>query len=511
MQHITPSWQNTHQALFGSTRTREIEQAALSTLPTHTLMQRAASAVFKLGMALYPHARHVWVACGPGNNGGDGLLAAAYWQAQSQHTGTQVTVTWVGNEAKLPSDARYALAQARQAGVNFAETPPPDADLYVDALLGLGVNCPTQGQLGILANRLQETTAPVLCVDLPSGLNPDSGEWFNQCPTLPRGPRHTLALLTLKPGLFTAAGKETAGDLWWDDLGVASGDVQPDARLYGDTYINTPRQQRHNSHKGSHGDLLVFGGQDIGLNGQGMTGAALLAARAGLRSGAGRVYLGLLGSESSPSMTVDVIWPELMFRTPSDLMQSTMLKTASCVCGCGGGTAVRSVLPELLEHSGQLVLDADALNAIAGDAQWQQSLRQRSTRGQFTVLTPHPLEAARLLNTSASRVQSNRLQSATQLAEIFQCIVVLKGSGSVVAAPGETPVIHHTGNALLATAGTGDVLAGMTGAFLGNSRLYNETAFETTCHAVHQHGLIADEWSKNGFSASDLVNTLTPR
>jgi ADP-dependent NAD(P)H-hydrate dehydratase / NAD(P)H-hydrate epimerase len=511
MQHLLPAQPTQRLPLHSTTATRRIEQAAMAGLPPHTLMQRAARAVCRLGQALYPHARHVWFACGPGNNGGDGLLAAAYWQEHAQHTGTRVTVTWTGHEQQLPHDARYALEQARWAGVEFATTPPTHPDLCIDALLGLGIHNTTRGLLAEWAALLQASSAPVLCVDLPSGLNPDSGQWFNTCPTLPQGPRHTLTLLTLKPGLFSAAGREATGDLWWDDLETLSAGTAPDAWLYTPPPPSPPRQLRHNAHKGDHGDVLVFGGQDIATQGQGMTGAALLAARAALRSGAGRVYVGLLGANSHPSITLDPLYPELMFRDPTTLLHTPLLTTATTVCGCGGGMAVKEVLPHLLEHSARLVLDADGLNAVSERDDWQTMLRQRQQSGQSTVLTPHPLEAARLLKQSTQAVQTNRLDAAQQLADLFQCVAVLKGSGSVVAAPNHTPMVHGTGNALLATAGTGDVLAGMIGNQLGRAHSSHATAFESTCLAVHQHGEIASRWQGPGFSASGLVQALHPQ
>jgi hydroxyethylthiazole kinase-like uncharacterized protein yjeF len=160
------------------------------------------------------------------------------------------------------------------------------------------------------------------------------------------------------------------------------------------------------------------------------------------------------------------------------------------VCGCGGGDAVHALMPQVLSSSQQLVLDADALNAIARDTALQSLLKKRSPRHKPTVLTPHPLEAARLLNCSAKEVQKNRLHAAQQLANTFQCVVVLKGSGSIIASPGHTPVINASGNARLATAGTGDVLAGLIGAYLARS----EDPFAATCQAVFAHGQVANAW-----------------
>ena len=184
---------------------------------------------------------------------------------------------------------------------------------------------------------------------------------------------------------------------------------------------------------------------------------------------------------------LDAQQPELMLRS----FEALALEQLTVVCGCGGGDAVRPLLAPVLQRAAQLVLDADALNAIADSAPLQQALQERSQRGQPTVLTPHPLEAARLLGyTGASEVQADRLSGANALAKRFGCVVVLKGSGSVVAAPGQAPSINPTGNALLATAGTGDVLAGLIGAHMAAG----QSAAQAASAAVYLHGCAADCW-----------------
>jgi len=215
----------------------------------------------------------------------------------------------------------------------------------------------------------------------------------------------------------------------------------------------------------------------------GMSGAALLAATAALHAGAGRVFVGLLGDQTCK---LDMYQPELMFRSVQDLTDGKM----TVVCGCGGGTLVQAQLPVLLASESAMVLDADALNAIAQNDPLQTMLTARSARQLNTVLTPHPLEAARLLGSSTQQVQADRLAAAQTLSQRFGCTVVLKGSGTVVSSPGQLHAINPTGNARLATAGTGDVLAGMIGARLASG----QTAFDAACHAVYAHGAMADAW-----------------
>ena len=475
MQRITPA---TAALLFDIAATRRIEQTATAALPPHTLMRRAGLAVARLAMALAPHARTVWIACGPGNNGGDGLEAAA----QLRQRGFTPVVTWLGDEARLPPDARASLARARAAGVAFAPAPPDAWDLGLDALLGIGAARAAQGVMGDWLRRLHAAPAPVLSVDTPTGLNADTGHLAadSTAPTAGRAgaaPRFCLSLLTLKPGLFTADGRDAAGSVWFDALDCDAAGETPVACLAG---APVSRARPHASNKGSYGDVAVIGGAP------GMGGAVLLAASAALHGGAGRVHVVPL-DDGMPRL--DPVLPELMFRT----LGTIVLEASTVVCGCGGGDAVAAVLPDVLAKARRAVLDADALNAIAADTTLQRALQARGAREQPTVLTPHPLEAARLLGTDAGQIQAGRLDAARQLAHRFGCTVVLKGSGTVVAEPGRCPAINPTGNARLATAGTGDVLAGMIGARLAAGH----SAWEAAGAAVYAHGLAADRWPQD--------------
>ncbi|TWD76720.1 hydroxyethylthiazole kinase-like uncharacterized protein yjeF/hydroxyethylthiazole kinase-like uncharacterized protein yjeF [Variovorax beijingensis] len=468
MQRITPA---TACDLFDIAATRRIEQKAAAALPPHTLMQRAGLAVARLAMALAPHARTIWVACGPGNNGGDGFEAAA----QLQHRGFLPIATFAGDEDRLPPDARASLQRARDTGVIFAPEPPVSCDLAIDALLGIGSSRPPEKLMADWLRRMHEMAAPVLSVDVPSGLNADTGASNAEPRAADASRRFCLSFLTLKPGLVTAQGRDAAGTVWFDDLGCSSAGEAPVARLAG-APADTPRS--HASHKGSYGDVAVIGGAS------GMAGAALLAGSAALHAGAGRVFVGLLDASAAP---VDLAQPELMLRDAKSLDLSGM----TAVCGCGGGADIRAVLPRVLATAAALVLDADALNAIAVDGALQAQLASRARRGRPTVITPHPLEAARLLNCTAADIQADRLAAARQLASRYGVVAVLKGSGTVIAEGGGTPpVLNPTGNAKLATAGTGDVLAGMIGAALAARR----PPFEAACEAVWHHGRIADTW-----------------
>ena len=436
--------------LFDASASRQIEQAALASHAPQVLMARAGLAVARLALAIAPTTRQVWIAVGPGNNGGDGLVAGRFLHQQ----GWSVRISLAGDAGKRPADAAWALQQAQQAGVAIEAglfDPGPLTGLFIDALLGLGNRRATQGAIAQAVRGLNSGAAPVLAVDLPTGLCGDTGQRLGDDVV---NAAHTLALLTLKPGLFTGHGRDQAGQVWLADLGVDVSPSLPSAMLQGPGLLDhgLPARQ-HAQHKGSFGDVLVIAGAP------GMAGAASLAARAALTAGAGRVYLARLDGD----LQADALRPELMPRSLARALQPALLAGATVVCGCGGGTAVAAALPAVLAHAARLVLDADALNAVAGDPALRQALVDRHDRGLPSVLTPHPLEAARLLGCSTAEVQADRLAAARRLAERCRATLLLKGSGTVTVAAGGSPSINPTGNARLGSAGSGDVLAGWLG------------------------------------------------
>lgn len=459
---------------------RAQEALASLQLSPHALMQRAGLAIARLALAVAPHARVIWIACGPGNNGGDGYEAAIHLK----RWGKQPVVTRLStSDANMPPDAAASLHEAVAAGVVFSDAVPQTYDLCIDALFGIGQLRAFDARCYSWIQRINTKTAPVLAVDVPSGLNADTGASTG----LHVNADFTLSLLTLRAGLFTADGRAACGEIWLNTLDVDA-PAQACAQLNGATQ---PEPRAHNTHKGSYGDVCVVGGS------QGMTGAAILAARAALHGGAGRVYVGLLDPAAATQW--DICQPELMFRALSALAY----QSGVVVAGCGGGERIYGQLSDILQRAAQLVLDADGLNALATDRTLQGLLAARPAHS--TVLTPHPLEAARLMACSTADVQANRLDTAQKLADRFACTVVLKGSGSIIAAPRELPRINTSGCARLATAGTGDVLAGLVGARLAAGA----TAFQAACEAVHRHGALADNWNTpNNLTALDIIHAL---
>lgn len=472
--------------LHDAATTRALEQAALATTPPQALMARAGLAVARLALAAWPRARRVLAFAGPGNNGGDALVAARWLDRQ----GLALEVVLLGDDERRPADARWALTAAQGLIITRALPDRCAADLVLDGLLGLGAARAPEGALAEAIRRINAGPAPVLAIDLPSGLHGDRGTTHAG---LAVKAAHTLSLLTLKPGLFTAEGRDHAGRVWLETLGVASGPTT--LRLPGPP---DPTPMPHASHKGRFGDLVVFGGAP------GMAGAALLAARAGLAAGAGRVFVG-----APDPLQVDPARPELMFRREADLLTPEVLGTATVLAGCGGGDSVRGALPACLAHAARLVLDADALNAIAAEPGLRQALRARAARRRPTVLTPHPLEAGRLLDCSAADVQADRLDAARTLAQAFGATAVLKGSGTLIASPDGHIAINPTGNARLASAGTGDVLAGWL------AGLWSRTGGDGTAvaaAAVFRHGRAAETAPGTGpLLAADLIGVMQGR
>ncbi len=466
--------------------------------PAHALMARAGLSLARWVRACTPHARRVLVVCGPGGNGGDGLYAASYLR----EAGVDVQAWLVGRSAdRRPSEDR-PLEAAAAAGVPMKLQAPAageEIDAVVDAVLGIGTRQPLASGFedAVRAiNAYRERGATVLSADVPTGLDADHGTTAGVTVQADA----TLSLLTLKVGLWTANGRRCSGEVWWDPLVEYELAAQsPRAWLAGlQSMRRTHRVRDPSDHKGSMGDVLLVGGAS------GMSGAAWLAARAALGAGAGRVYVHWLG-EAPP---VDGSRPELMRWTQplgaGDTARATRL---TVVCGCGGGQEVREELPWVLAHSPRLVLDADALNVLAQDPQLQTQLQSRHRRGRPTVLTPHPLEAARLLGCTVADVQSDRLRHAQHLADHLQVTVVLKGSGTVIACPGEVPRINSTGSATLASAGTGDVLAGWMGGWWSQSP--QSQSLDVACAAVWLHGQAGQcppVGSAQGFQALELID-----
>ncbi|UCG98004.1 MAG: NAD(P)H-hydrate dehydratase [Burkholderiales bacterium] len=469
------------EPLYRVAELRRLEQAAQAALPPGTLMQRAgAAAATVIARRLPEGRRRVCVVCGPGNNGGDGYVCALELARQ----GIDVLCVSLGSPGA--EDARAAFFRWTEAGgTTVTELPADDrCDAVIDAMFGIGMARPLAGPYLAAAEWINRQRAQVLAIDLPSGLDADRGCWVGNVAGVRAAA--TVTFIGAKTGLFTGAGCDAAGTVDIEPIGVAPG--QCDGKLLAaDDFASVLAPRARNTHKGTYGSVAVVGGN------VGMVGAPLLAARAALRLGAGRVYVDCIGA---PELRLDPLQPELMFRPLAGLQGLT-----SCVVGCGLGedAAARAALSAALASNCPVVIDADALNVLAAAAPLAIACRGRDAA---TVLTPHPLEAARLLGTDASSVQDDRVGHAIELARRFTALVVLKGAGSVIAGADGRYAINPTGSPALATAGTGDVLAGMIGALLGQT----DDPLQAVHAAVWLHGAAADAFGADiGLAATDLA------
>jgi hydroxyethylthiazole kinase-like uncharacterized protein yjeF len=432
-------------------------------------MERAGRAAATFVRERFGNGR-VLVCAGPGNNGGDGFVMAR----ELAHAGVPVSILFDADPARLPADAAAAYQSCRGTSADFCrEVPPGSFSLVVDALFGIGLARAIEGDYAALIARINAYAGPVLALDIPSGLDADTG----RVPGCAVRATHTLSFIGGKPGLFTLDGPDHCGAIAVVDLGLTL-DGLPGAVLSTADFRASLVPRTNNSHKGSYGSLAVIGGAN------GMSGAALLAARAGLQLGAGRVFVGLLHR-----LAFDPLQPELMLRTPDDaLAQAT---TAVLGPGLGTDDEVVELVRRVASADFPILLDADALNAIAVHPVLAARIARRSAA---TLITPHPAEAARLLRTTTEAVQADRLTAALELASRLRAHVALKGCGTVVACPDGRWRINATGNPGLATGGTGDVLAGMAGALLAQGW----PADAALCGAVHIHGMAADLLAASG-------------
>ncbi|MDR3055509.1 MAG: NAD(P)H-hydrate dehydratase [Zoogloeaceae bacterium] len=466
------------------------------------LMRRAGAAAALLAEDLRAgRSDAVLALAGPGNNGGDALTMATLLRRQ----GVAVTTVFIGEADALPADAREAYQQFIAEGWRLLPDIPVETrwSLIVDGLFGIGLARPLTGreaQLVEAANRLAaEQGCPLLALDCPSGLDADTGF----CRGAAIRATHTLSFIAAKPGFYTADGADHCGQVLFDDLGVdvESSDIPADGhRLDRSMFASWLTPRKRNTHKGTYGSVGIIGGAHS------MMGAALLAGRAALKLGAGRVFLGLLDAQAPGA---DFGHPELMLKKPEGVFD-TELSALACGPGLGRSDRAAELLEMAIASAAPLVLDADALNILAFD---DGGLQKRvSQREAPVLLTPHPAEAARLLDLQTVDIQKSRIHMAQELAHRYNAWVVLKGCGSVVCNPEGKWWINTTGNPGLAGPGTGDVLTGMLTALLGQG-WPPEAALQA---AAHLHGQAADDLVEEGLgpvglTAGELIHAMRAR
>ncbi len=452
------------QPIYLTSDIRAIEKAAGEVSPP--LMERAGAAAAELAARLAGDtAKDVLVLAGPGNNGGDARIAAR-------------------------------ILEERFFRVNLATRPEeivPDKrwGLVIDGLFGIGLTREIEGAYAKLVDYVNAQACPVLALDVPSGLHSDTG----RAPGRAVRATHTVTFIGLKPGLLTLDGPDHCGTVTVADLGLdanrlaAPGGWVVEPALFSSALKRRPK----NFHKGSAGSVAILGGAS------GMVGAALLAARAALKLGAGRVYVGMLEEHA-----VDFGAPELMLRHPDDALGQD-LDAIAIGPGLGQGERAETLVAAVLASDIPAVLDADALNLIAENEDLRRACARRAAG---TLLTPHPAEAARLLVTATGHVQEDRLAAARKLASTFNADVVLKGNGSIIAARDGHWFVNTSGNPGMASAGMGDVLSGILVSLLGQG-LTGEAALAL---GVHLHGCAADDAVASGIGPAGMAagDTIDP-
>jgi hydroxyethylthiazole kinase-like uncharacterized protein yjeF len=436
---------------------RRIERGA--GVAEEQLMLRAAAAAADVAMRIASDkAKDILVLAGPGNKGGDARVVA-----------------------RLLKEKFFRVELAAQ----MDQVPARPWGLIIDGLFGIGLARELTGEYAALVDYTNRQRCPVLALDIPSGLHSDTGRVLGHAVHA----THTVTFIALKPGLLTLEGPDHCGVLEVADLGLDARKIVAPSAWIADpaTFKALLKPRPRNFHKGMAGSLAILGGA------AGMTGAALLAGRAALKMGSGRVYVGLLDE----SQSLDGGALELMLRHPDDALGQD-LDAIVAGPGIGQGERAETLVGAVLASDLPCVLDADALNLIAESEDLRHACARRSAD---TIVTPHPAEAARLLALKTADVQADRAKAAKILAENLNAHVVLKGAGSILVARDRHWFVNTTGHAGMASAGMGDVLAGILGALLAQ-RYSGETALVL---GAHLHGAAADDLAAQGIGPIGLT------
>lgn len=486
--------------LYSNAEIRALEAAHVQQHPNRSLMQAAGSAVATAAMmelTRQKDRKQVLILAGPGNNGGDAWVAARALQVKK----IPVVVWQIGERISNEPSAQLAALAYRKAKGKIVRSAQADAPLVtctfmIDGLFGIGLDRAPSAEfaaaIAAVNHQREQRRVPVLAIDIPSGLSADSGHAFGAAIEADI----TLTFLGLKPGLYTADGVDHCGDIRLETLGVDAVSARGELLTQAHAAALIP-QRRRNSHKGNYGNVGIIGGAP------GMVGAAVLAARAALHMGPGKVFLGLADAKA---MAVDAINPEIMLRPAASLAKDDELTAIAIGMGLGESKSAAAILLQALKAKRPMVIDADALNLIAsnpsiGAAFKAYAARKRAHAGPWAILSPHPGEAARLLKTSSGAVQQDRIGSAQKIARKFDSIVVLKGAGSIIARPDGDYFINTSGNPGMASGGMGDALSGMMAAFMAQGL----GTLDAALLGVHLHGAAADACLMHGMAPLGLT------
>ncbi|MCK9621707.1 MAG: NAD(P)H-hydrate dehydratase [Methylobacter sp.] len=479
--------QNLPIKLYRAAQVRELDRIAIQErgIPGFELMSRAGHEVFQRLKKQWPHARSVAVFCGSGNNAGDGYIIARL----ALDTGLKVCVYAVSEPEKLNGDAALLAyrkySEAHGTVVPFQNEQTINADVLVDALLGTGLDRPVTGLYAEAIQVINAHPAPVVAVDIPSGLNADTGNAMG-CAV---NAICTVTFIGLKQGLFTGQAAEYCGEIYYAQLGVPD-DVFAGLEATATRVVKVPLPRRHRyAHKGNCGHVLIVGGE------LGYSGAAIMAGEAALRVGSGLVSI---ATRAEHAGLLNLNRPELMchgVETPEQL-SALLDKVDAVVVGPGLRQTdwAKALFHAAISAGKPTVVDADGLNLLAA----------APTAKPYWIVTPHPGEAARLLNCATAAIQHDRFAAALSLQANYGGVAVLKGAGTLIASERQLAV-SNTGNPGMASGGMGDVLSGVIAGLLAQGLSLRVAAQQ----GVYLHGLAADlaaeKDGERGLLASDLM------
>jgi ADP-dependent NAD(P)H-hydrate dehydratase / NAD(P)H-hydrate epimerase len=492
---MAESRQNLPVDLYSAEQVRELDRIAIEDhgIPGYTLMQRAASFSYGVLKESWSDAQSILVVCGGGNNAGDGYVLAKL----AIEDGKQVSVINMFNPENLKGDAATAyqdLLATNISPIEFSSSALDGFDVIVDALFGTGLDRDIEGESCTLINDINTSESSILSIDIPSGLNANTGTIMNVAVNADV----TATYIGLKQGLFTGDGLGVSGEIRFDNLGVSkevyqqmnqSSEGHATSRLILGNLSDVLKPRHRNSHKGHFGHVLVVGGDD------GYLGAARMAAEAAARVGAGLVSIATRASHASLLSTMR---PEIMshgVETLDDLMP--LIKRVSVIAigpGLGQSEWAKLLFARVLESNLPIVIDADALNLLAEEGQSSNNW----------VIAPHPGEAARLLKTDSKTIQADRFKSISMLHEKYPGPVVLKGCGTLLSDADGKIFVCDAGNPGMSSGGMGDVLTGVIAGLIAQGIEINHATQLGVC--LHANAAdCAASGGERGLLAMDLM------
>jgi NAD(P)H-hydrate epimerase len=478
--------------MYSTEHIRQIEQAAYDTykLSAKILMERAGKTAFQLAQSCWPKAKRYVVFCGHGNNGGDGY-AFAY---NAQKAGLKIKIRYLGDPNTLPDPAlkQYQLCRKAKLDIKtFSASEDLSADVYIDALLGMGIQGHLRDDAKATIQYLNNSAVPILAIDVPSGLQADDGSVFDTAVKA----NCTITFIGVKRGLMTGRALDYCGELFLEDLALPQElltQMPCDALgvRYNQIKMQLSNRRPKHTYKQEQGHALIIGG-DVGMN-----GAVFLAALGAARMGSGLVTL---GTRSAHASLITLKHPEILtapIEEKRDLLPY-IEKASVIVIGMGLGQKKwgKVLWQQVLSTDLPLIVDADALNLLAASP----------TKRANWILTPHPGEAATLLNCQAKHIEERRFQAAQQIQHKYGGLCILKGAGTIIQSKNGVPNVCCGGNPGMASAGMGDLLSGMIGGLVAQKFSLPSAAVLGVCIHAEAADRAAKQDGERGLLATDLL------